>query len=161
LLPRERYPPIAGAWWCGHPQLVGEVIFHAGAAIAVNPQQRLVATLIDSATAHYLGLIGRQARTKFPVISFVDDLDDCRLDEHGLVTPAKRRLQDAQARESARRPPTSPAGPVTPHPQPMGQPTAPRAGDPRQAEFLRRAQGKTTEERLALLREIFLPPGNR
>jgi hypothetical protein len=74
-------------------------------------------------------------------------LDNCQLTEAGLQTPATTALRDHLARERAAAA-TRAYLPAAAH----------RQSDPRQAEFLRRARGLDTEQRLALIKEIFLPP---
>lgn len=160
LLPREPCPELTDAWWCGTSRLVGELILWRGFAVAVNPEQRLVGTLLDIYAALRVGVLARSARTPHPTLCVVDKLDDCKLSEHGLTTPTAQRLIAERTRQPART--TTP--PRDPQPTAAPQHTAPRpgvAGDARQAEYLRRAQGLDTEQRLALLKEMFLPPHAR
>lgn len=48
LLPRQACRERADAWWCGEGRLVGEIAYRDGWAVAVNPEQRLIATVLDS-----------------------------------------------------------------------------------------------------------------
>jgi len=172
LLPRTPCPELRDAWWCGTSRLVGELLLWGGWAIAVNPEQRLVATLVDAYAALRAGLLPRAARTPHPLLCLVCKLDRCRLTGHGLETPTTQRLTAEHARESAQRAQTrTPARP--PPERAAAAPASPEharhatPGDARQAEYLRRAQGLSTEQRLALLKEMFLPrdaqerPGKR
>lgn len=93
LLPRAEHPQLAGAWSCGDARLVADLIQHAGAAIAVNPERRLVGTLLSTRTAERIGLTPKNSDSH-PTICLIDDLDDCRLEEHGaLTTPPLRTLR--------------------------------------------------------------------
>ena len=153
LLPRTEHPDKPGVWCCADPQLVATIIMRHGAAIAVNPQQRLVATLMPAYSAHSAGLVPL-AILGHPNVCIVSDLDACRLDETGLVTPAIDTLRASRKRDAKRAQtrsrPSSPAS-IPPSVTPGAQ----RDHAQRQ-EYLRRAQGLNTERRLALLKEIFL-----
>ena len=163
VLPREPCPQLPGTWWCGTSRLVGEMLLWNGWAIAVNPEQRLVATLLDAYVALRAGLLPRSAPMPHPLLCLVCELDRCRLTEHGLATPTTQRLIAQRAHEPARRAPT----PSPPSESDAATPIAPfhderrTPGDARQAEYLRRAQGLSTGQRLALLKEMFLPPDAR
>ncbi len=154
LLPREPCQARSDAWWCGEGRLVGEIVYRAGWAVAVNPEQRLVATLVGSYLARDAGLIDRRAYSAYPLLCIVCELDACRLSERGVLTPTAERLLEhrqerarAAARAAART--DRPAGPIPPSPPPRR--------DDREAEYLRRAEGLNTEQRLALIKEMFLP----
>jgi hypothetical protein len=69
LLPREPCQARSDAWWCGEGRLVGEIVYRAGWAVAVNPEQRLVATLVGSYLARDAGLIDRRAYSAYPLLS--------------------------------------------------------------------------------------------
>jgi hypothetical protein len=154
LLPREACRARSDAWWCGEGRLVGDLAYRDGWALAVNPEQRLVATLVDSYIARDAGLIDRRAYSAHPLLCIVCELDGCRLSERGVLTPAAERLLEhrqerARAAAHAAARTDRPVDPVPP-------PFPPRRDD-RQAEYLRRAEGLTTEQRLALIKEMFLP----
>ena len=51
LLPRQHIDGQPEQWRCGRGRLVGELVYECGWALAVNPQERRVATLVDSAVA--------------------------------------------------------------------------------------------------------------
>jgi hypothetical protein len=159
LLPRQPCAEHSGAWWCGESRLVGDLVDADRWALAVNPEQRLIGTLLDSWTALRIGVLPRATHVAYPSLCVVCPLDDCRLTEHGLTTPTVERVLQQRERErtvasrvtgsgkDAAQPPVTSSAP---HPtQPV---------DPRQAEYLLRAQGLNTEERLALIKEMFLPP---
>ena len=76
----REHPRLPGAWYCGEPQLVSDIIRTHGAAIAINPQLRLAATLVPTTTAERAGLAPRTAHNH-PTICLVSDLAACRLDE--------------------------------------------------------------------------------
>lgn len=153
LLPRKPCAAIPDTWWCGSSRLVSDILLWHDSVIAVNPEQRLVATLVDVYAALRAGLLARRALTQHPLLCVVCELESCRLTEHGLVTPTSEQL-------IALRPPPAPQRPEAPRPQtpaPVPAFTVGTRGDPRQAEYLRRAEGLDTEQRLALLKEMFLP----
>ena len=93
LLPRVEHAGLPDAWCCGEPRLVGELIEHHGAAIAVNPEHQLIATLLPTRVAERVGLAPRDT-SRHPTICLVDTIDDCRLDANGAFsTPALRTLR--------------------------------------------------------------------
>lgn len=93
LLPRSEHPQLPGVWFCGDAHLTRELIYEHGAAIAVNPQQRLVATLLDTRIAHHAGLIAKHPAAH-PTTCIIADIDACRLDEQGCITtPALTTLR--------------------------------------------------------------------
>jgi hypothetical protein len=93
LLPRIEHPALPDAWCCGDPRLVGQLIARHGAAVAVNPERQLVATLLTTRVAERVGLAPRNA-PRHPTICLVDTIDDCRLDAHGaFTTPSLRTLR--------------------------------------------------------------------
>jgi hypothetical protein len=165
LLPREvcRWRP-KDAWWCGAPQLLDTIVSWRGYALAVNPEKRLVATIIETRGAKQAKLLTRSAYDVAPLLCILEDLADCRLSATGIETRALaqaresgalQRYQDLAAlRLAANRPPASPR---TGAPTRGAQDTPPGA-DARQAEYLRRAEGLDDEARLQLLREMFLLP---
>jgi hypothetical protein len=164
LLPRRPCTELPAAWWCGTSRLVGDLVLWTGSALAVNPEQRLVATLLDAYAARRAELLPRTAQVRDMLLCVVCELDSCRLTEHGLETPTTRRLAAARAHQMEQRPETR----STPEPAPESIAPAPGVAmpadryatpvDARQAEDLRRARGLDTEQRLALLKELFLPP---
>jgi hypothetical protein len=147
LLPRQACRERADAWWCGEGRLVGELTYRDGWALAVNPEQRLVATLVSSYAARAAGLL-----------CIVCALDACRLSEHGPLTPAAQRLLEhrQQHDRAVDHPPPRLVAPAAPVP---AAPPVPPPRDARQAEYVRRAEGLTIEQRLALIKEMFLPQG--
>jgi len=93
LLPRSEHTQQPGVWLCGDARLTRQLIYEHGAAIAVNPQQRLVATLLDTRIAHHAGLIC-QHPAAHPTTCIITDIDACRLDEQGAITtPALTKLR--------------------------------------------------------------------
>ena len=92
LLPREACRERPDAWWCGEGRLVGELAYRDGWALAVNPEQRLVGTLVSSYAARDAGLLKHHGHGAYPLLCIVCTLDACRLTEHGLLTPAAQRL---------------------------------------------------------------------
>ena len=80
-------------------QLVRSLVAVHHAALAVNPQERLVATLVSQADAYRAGLTPWDAA--YPVFCLVEDLDLCTLDDHGLVTPALMRVRAMRAAAAA------------------------------------------------------------
>jgi hypothetical protein len=151
LLPRAEHPRKPGVWCCGEPQLVETIIARHGAAVAVNPQERLVATLMDIGDARRSGLVPGTI-VDHPNVCFVDELDACRLDGTGVVTPALDALRAWQRREAKRY--WAPSRPATAEPYSAAR--APQRDDSRRQQYLRRARGLDTEQRLALIKEIFL-----
>lgn len=151
LLPRAEHPSSPGVWLSGDPQLAGTIILLHRAAIAVNPQERLVATVLAASVARDAGLVPN-TRLDHPNVCVVDDLDACRLDETGLVTPALTTLRAWHNREVAKRAstPSRSNAPIS------MQPAAPSRDHAQQQEYLRRAQGLDTDQRLALIKEMFL-----
>jgi hypothetical protein len=163
LLPRRACRERSDAWWCGEGRLVAEIVYRDGCALAVNPEQRLIATLVSSHTASQAGLIDHRAPA-YPLLCIAGHLDACQLSERGVLTPAAKQLlaykqererafAEAAARSewpAARVPPTQPPRPDDREPKPSRR-------DDRQAEYLCRAEGLTTEQRLALIKEMFLP----
>ena len=152
LLPRQACRERPDAWWCGEGRLVGELAYRAGFALAVSPEHRLVATLVSPYAAQDAGLLKHRGGAAYPLLCIVCTLDACRLTEHGLQTPAAQRLlEHRRQRDRAveHRPPrgTAPVRAALSKPPP----------DTREAEYLRRAEGLTTEQRLALIKEMFLP----
>src|SRR5439155_2203600 len=55
LLPRQPCSELPGAWWCGTSRLVAELVAWSGWAIAVNPEHRLIATMLDAYAAPRAG----------------------------------------------------------------------------------------------------------
>lgn len=93
LLPRGEHPQLPGAWLCGDPRLVGRLIAEHGAALAINPEHQLVATILTTATAARIGLTPPPT-TGHPRICLSCHIDDCRLDPGGAITtPALRTLR--------------------------------------------------------------------
>lgn len=108
LLPRSEHPLLPGAWCCGDARLVGELIHAQGVAIAVNPERRLVATLLRTRVAERVGLAPKDA-SSHPTICLVNTIENCHLDQQGtLTTPALQTLRAWQQRfgpaASTRRP---------------------------------------------------------
>lgn len=164
LLPRLPCRQIPGAWWCGAGRLVAELVLWRDVALAVNPEHRLVATLVDATVARRVGLLPRTAWTPHPLLCLPTQLDACWLTEHGLTTREAQRVLttlDKRAQPPVFPPPEPPArapsSVATPRPVAAPPPVAVPVGDPRQAEYLRRADGLDTDARLALLKEMFLP----
>ncbi len=152
LLPRAEHPRKAGVWCCGAAQLVQTIIARHDVAVAVNPQQRLVATIMSAEDARGSGLVAT-AVVEHPTVCVVDELDACRLDETGVVTPALGAYRAWQRRNSMRRRPP----PRTAVVRASGRPRrTPQYDEVRRQEYRRRSQGLRVEQRLALMREIFL-----
>jgi hypothetical protein len=99
LLPRSEADGAPGRWWCGEGRLVGDLIAEHGWALAVNPQERLVATAAEAYLAREAGLI-RDSPGE-PLLCTVDELEHARLDANGLHTPAGDALDKALARRRA------------------------------------------------------------
>jgi hypothetical protein len=96
LLPRSEHPLVPGAWCCGSPRLVADLIGRTGAAIAVNPERRLVGTVLSTDLAERAGLTPKNT-DNHPTICLIDDLDACQLDEHGTITtPTLQALRASQ-----------------------------------------------------------------
>lgn len=106
LLPRGEHPQLPGAWLCGDPRLVGRLIAEHGAALAVNPERQLVATVLTARIAARIGLIPTPT-TGHPTACLIDHVDNCRLDADGTITtPALRTLRAWEQRHGpAGRPP--------------------------------------------------------
>lgn len=118
LLPRHEADRPARSWWCGKGRLVGDLLAEHGWALALNPQERLIATVADEDLAREADLT--QDRGGGVLLCAVDELDHARLDADGLHTPAsdaldkaldlrraaeaerERRIQEAQARARER-----------------------------------------------------------
>ena len=98
LLPRMAHPSIAGAWWCGAARLISEISARHGAAVAINPQLRLAATLIATTDATRANLAPRDTAHHHPTICFVSDLATCQLEQSGLTTPHLAALRAWQQR---------------------------------------------------------------
>jgi hypothetical protein len=97
LLPRPEPTPTPRQWWCGAGRLVSDITSLHGWALAINPQERLIGTLVDGYLARSAGLIRGPVRA--PVLCIVDEIDTARLDAEGLHTPTS----DAIAKELQRR----------------------------------------------------------
>ena len=111
LLPRDEHPQLPGAWLCGDPQLVRRLIAEHGAALAINPERQLVATVLSTRTAARIGLTPAST-TEHPTICVTCHIDDCRLLADGTMsTPALRTLRAFEQRHG----PTS--RPRLPRPQ--------------------------------------------
>jgi hypothetical protein len=140
LLPRKPHARVPGAWWCGEPRLASDIVLVRGFAVAVNPEEQLIGTVVASRLAAEARLIPEQRAFAYRAVCLVAPLSACRLDADGIHTPfsdaaaAARKREQEQVVRASPRPPT----------------------DPQRAEYLRRAEGLGTEERLRLLREMFL-----
>ena len=99
LLPRREADDEPGRWWCGEGRLVGDLVADHGRALAVNPQERLVATVADAHLAREAGLI--HGRSSEPLLCVVDELEHARLDADGLHTAAGDALDKALERRRA------------------------------------------------------------
>lgn len=98
LLPRTEHPQLPAAWSCGEPRLVGHLIAEQGAALAINPERQLVATVLMTPTAARIGLAPTPA-TGHPTICLPCQIDDCTLDADGTITtPALRTLRTWEQR---------------------------------------------------------------
>src|SRR3954451_3297090 len=93
LLPRHVADDAPGRWWCGEGRLLADLIAEHGRALAVNPQERLVATIADAHLAREAGLI--RGRPSELLLCVVDELEHARLDADGLHTPAGDALDKA------------------------------------------------------------------
>jgi hypothetical protein len=99
LLPRREVPGAPSSWWCGEGRLVGDLLAERGWALAVNPQERLVATIADAGLGREAGLV--QGRSGGMLLCVVDALEDARLDADGLYTRASGALEKALDRRRA------------------------------------------------------------
>jgi hypothetical protein len=99
LLPRREVPGAPGRWWCGEGRLVGDLLAERGWALAVNPQERLVATIADAGLGREAGLV--QGRSGAMLLCVVDTLEEARLDADGLHTRAGDALEKALDRRRA------------------------------------------------------------
>ncbi|MDP8909580.1 MAG: hypothetical protein M3N47_10805 [Chloroflexota bacterium] len=98
LLPRGEHPQLPGAWLCGDPRLVGHLIADQGAALAINPERQLVATVLTTPTAARIGLAPTPT-SGHPTLCLTCQIDDCSLDAHGTITtPALRTLRTWEQR---------------------------------------------------------------
>ena len=99
LLPRAEADDAPGRWWCGESRLVGDLIAEHGRVLAVNPQERLVATVAGAYLAQEAGLV--RGHSSEPVLCVVEGLEHARLDADGLHTPASDALDEALERRKA------------------------------------------------------------
>jgi hypothetical protein len=99
LLPRRAARDASGRWWCGEGRLVGELLATHEWVLALNPQERLLATLTDAERAREADLI--QGRAVDRVLCVVQALEHARLDADGLHTPASDALDHAAERRRA------------------------------------------------------------
>ena len=99
LLPRETVDGGPERWWCGEGRLVGELIAEQGWVLSVNPQDRLIATLVDGDIARAAGLVHGHSRHQ--LLCIVDELDHVRLTADGLHTPASDAIDKEVARREA------------------------------------------------------------
>ncbi len=86
LLPRREADGAPGRWWCGEGRLVGDLVAERGWALAVNPQERLIATLAEAELVRGAGLV--QDRMREALLCIVGELQHARLDAAGVHTPA-------------------------------------------------------------------------
>lgn len=100
LLPRREADGAPGCWWCGEGRLVGDLVAERGWALAVNPQERLVATLAEAYLAREAGLI--QGRVGDVLLCVVDELSTLASTPRGS-TP--QRAMPSPSRSSAGEPP--------------------------------------------------------
>jgi hypothetical protein len=85
-------------------------------------------------------LIPHQRTFAYPAVCLVAPLAACRLEADGIHTPFSKAVATERERE-----------------RPAVAKPAPRPStDSQRAEYLRRAEGLSTEERLRLLREMFV-----
>jgi len=96
LLPRQEAQRTPGGWWCGESRLVGDIVADRGWALAINPQERLIATVTASELARTARLT--QDRHRTPLLCVVDELEHARLDHDGLHTPASDRIDEERER---------------------------------------------------------------
>jgi hypothetical protein len=108
LLPRKEAEGPPGLWWCGEGRLVGDLVARRGWALAINPQERLIATV----TTEDLGRAATSVQDGAGglLLCVVAELDDARLDGDGLHTAVSdavdrelERRRAAEAAESERR----------------------------------------------------------
>jgi hypothetical protein len=99
LLPRQEAQDAPGCWWCGKGRLVGDIVADRGWVIAINPQERLIATVTTSDLARSAQLT--QDRNRTPLLCVVDELEHARLDQNGLHTPASDRIDEERERRRA------------------------------------------------------------
>jgi hypothetical protein len=99
LLPREHVDGEPEQWWCGKGRLVGDLLFQRGWALAINPQERLIATLMSAGTARAAGM--SRGPSHGELLCVVDDLENARLDGGGLHAPASDVCDKALARRRA------------------------------------------------------------
>jgi hypothetical protein len=97
LLPRKEAEGPPGLWWCGEGRLVGDLVARRGWALAINPQERLIATVTTEDLGRAAGVV--QDRAAGLLLCVVAELDDARLDGDGLHTA----VSDAIDRERERR----------------------------------------------------------
>jgi hypothetical protein len=140
LLPRKEADGPPGLWWCGEGRLVGDLVSRRGWALAINPQERLIATV----TTENLGRAATsvQGGAGGLLLCVVAELDDARLDGDGLHTAVsdgvdqelerrraleadlERQRRDAEARVRALQA-TERQPPATPSPSDLRPPTRP------------------------------------
>lgn len=96
LLPRQEAQGAPSCWWLGEGRLVGDIIANHGWVVAINPQERLIATVTTSDLARTAHLT--QDRHRTPLLCVVDELEHARLDQHGLHTPASDRIDQERER---------------------------------------------------------------
>jgi len=108
LRPRDEVDGAPGVWWCGKTRLVGDLIADRGWALAVNPQERLIATVTTGDLARAAG--GIHGRRGGLLLCVVGELERARLDADGLHTLVSdavdqelERRRAAEAAESERR----------------------------------------------------------
>lgn len=99
LLPRQEAQGVPSCWWCGEGRLVGDIISDHGWVVAINPQERLIATVTTSDLARTTHLT--QDRHRTPLLCVVDELEHARLDQTGLHTPASDRIDHERERRRA------------------------------------------------------------
>ena len=97
LLPRREATDTPGSWWCGESRVVGDIVADRGWALAINPQERLIATITTSELARSARLI--KDLPNGPLLCVVDELEHAHLDADGLHT----RTSDAIDGELKRR----------------------------------------------------------
>jgi hypothetical protein len=102
LLPRREAEGAPGRWWCGEGRLVGDLVADRGWALAVNPEERLIATIAEPYIARGAGLT--EGRPRAALLCIVDELEHAHLDADGIHTPASnaidRELDRRQAAET-------------------------------------------------------------
>jgi len=97
LLPDEEAEGAPGLWWCRQGRLVGDLVADRGWALAINPQERLIATVTTGDLARAARVV--QGRHGSVLLCAVAELEHARLDADGLHTP----VSDAVDRELERR----------------------------------------------------------